>query len=627
MHTPKEEWWCNSMKLSPLARRRPGESGQTTALTLIILAVFLLGFLGFATDYAQIWAHRQMAQSAADAACQAGAADLFLNYSNSAGASSDYGLNFGWIGKDFNCSPSSADPACKYAAINGYSGSNVSVTFPTSVPGVPSLSGWGSITNPYIKVTVSDDSPLTFSRFFQSASSLRVKASAICGMSPVAVPIPLVVLHKSASGSLYLNGNPTVTIIGGPPRAIQIDSSSASAFGASGSKALLDVSQAGPTSTGADIGVFGNEPQSTVAGNLKLGAGKWITPAFPYGDPWALISAPLAPGTAGSVTIVGYRHNGCPDPGGCTEFSPGNYVGCTPNGSLPSGGKGCLIIPAKYNIAPNYNSWMKTTPYAVGKTIQPPAGVNPGRFIYQAIQSGTQTSGGTQPVWPQTTDQTVMDGLVNWQNVGNPTSPYNTAIFDPGLYYLGIEGVQLNSNSTVRPSTATGDGSYGTTFYFSAGGAEISVDANSGKSGSGLDVYTVAGNAFSQPLQCPSGLANPPQVPATVDGNILLGPCTGAYGGASSDGHQYRGFLFFGSRAFPGTPSWGGGGQFLLSGFMYFHHTGYSSVLSMSGGSGSGAYTLGNIVADKVTLGGNSQIKMILNPASSYQILRPTLLQ
>ena len=44
----------------------------------VFIALFLLAVLGLATDYTQVWAHRQMAQGAADAACQAGAADVFL---------------------------------------------------------------------------------------------------------------------------------------------------------------------------------------------------------------------------------------------------------------------------------------------------------------------------------------------------------------------------------------------------------------------------------------------------------------------------------------------------------------------------------------------------------------------
>jgi len=631
------------------ARQLPGESGQAAVLILLLLSVFLLGFLGFATDYSQVWAHRQSAQSAADAACQAGAADLFLDYQNASGTSNSYGLNFSWIGSAFSCSSADAgNPVCEYAATNGYSGSNVSVTFPTSVAGVPSLSGYGTIANPYIQVTVSDSVPLTFSRFILNMSTFTVKASATCGMSPVAVPIPLVVLNKTASGSFSLNGTPTVSIYGGPPRSIQVDSSSATAFSAGGSS-LVDLHLAGPSLSGADMGVFGNESQPS-ATNLILGTGKWVSPAFPYGDPWALIGSPSAPANAGAVTSVGYGVNGCPDPAGCVEFSAGNYAGCSSNGNISSGGKGCLVIPVKYTITfGNRTSANNATTFTQGTAIRPTAS-NGGNFVYVATATGK--SGATVPVWPQTRDLTVTDGAVIWKNVGNPTSKPNTAIFDPGVYYLDGNGIQLDSNSTVRPSTATGDGSLGTTFYFSLGGTDVAVTSNSGKysnctsvtnptssspSGSPSNcimAYTIdgtgnsaTGNVLSQTLRCPSGPVNPSEVPATVSGNILLGPCTGTYAAASSNGYQYRGFLFFQNRSYSGTANWGGGGQFLLAGFMYFHDPSYLSTLNLSGNSASGAYTLGNIVADEVSLGGTSGINMILNPASSYQILRPTLLQ
>jgi hypothetical protein len=256
MHTPREELWCHNMKRFHITRGKPGERGQSTALIIIVLSAFLLGFLGFASDYSQVWAHRQMAQSAADAACQAGAADLFLKYANSTGASGNYGLNFSWIGSPFSCSGAS-NPVCSYASSNGYSGSNVSVSFPSSVAGAPPLGGFGSIANPYIKVTVTDNLHLTLSRFLQNASSLPVSASATCGMSPVAVPIPLVILSKTASGALSLNGNPIISIFGGPPRSIQVDSSSATAFSAGGSS-ITDLHLAGPGNSGADVGVFGN---------------------------------------------------------------------------------------------------------------------------------------------------------------------------------------------------------------------------------------------------------------------------------------------------------------------------------------------------------------------------------
>ena len=132
-------------------------------------------------------------------------------------------------------------------------------------------------------------------------------------------------------------------------------------------------------------------------------------------------------------------------------------------------------------------------------------------------------------------------------------------------------------------------------------------------------------------LQCPGGDPNPSQVFAAIDGDILLGPCSGTYG--SADGTN-RGFLFFQAHSNFATPSWGGGGQFLLSGFMYFHSNSSgdscgtnTTCLNMDGGSGSGSFTLGNLIADQVKMTGNSSITMILNPNVTFQVLHPTLLE
>jgi hypothetical protein len=221
-----------------------------------------------------------------------------------------------------------------------------------------------------------------------------------------------------------------------------------------------------------------------------------------------------------------------------------------------------------------------------------------------------------------------------------------TAIFDPGLYWVGAGGLNPDSNTTIRMSTVTGDGKNGVTFYFSTSDS-INVGSNTGKSpactaaspGSGtpngcIVSYSPAGSTLlgvtSRVLQCPSGPPNPSQVPSVMDGNILLGPCTGTYG--SSDG-KHRGFLFFQSRSKAANPSWGGGGQFLLSGFMYFHSgTGATcgtntTCLTMSGGSGAGAFTLGNIVADKISMQGNSSLNMILNPDLTFDVFRPQMLR
>src|SRR5690242_13262497 len=61
---------------------RPGrcdDRGQVGIFVVLALSIFLLGFVGFAVDMTNLWFHRQMAQTAADAACQAGIIDILTN--------------------------------------------------------------------------------------------------------------------------------------------------------------------------------------------------------------------------------------------------------------------------------------------------------------------------------------------------------------------------------------------------------------------------------------------------------------------------------------------------------------------------------------------------------------------
>jgi hypothetical protein len=211
------------------------------------------------------------------------------------------------------------------------------------------------------------------------------------------------------------------------------------------------------------------------------------------------------------------------------------------------------------------------------------------------------------------------------------------AIFDEGLYYV-TGGLALQSNSTVRPGTSTGgdgDGSGGTTFYF-VGTGSVSVDANSGQTYDAFQTNT---------LPCPGTTTVPGNLPATLQGNVLIAPCSGYYGDPLGTGDtigEQRNILFFQDRSATGvSANWGGGGQFLLAGTMYFHScnssgTGvscttttpyYTDSLTLKGNSASGTYLLGDIVADTLTLGGTSGINMDLNPTSAYSILKASLFQ
>src|SRR3954447_21431558 len=92
------------------------ERGQAFLVIVVFIAVFLLVVLGLAADYTQAWAHSQMAQGAADAACEAGAADLYLQQ---IGTPTGGGIgSFGWIGSPFDCSTNAGSPPCAYATLN-----------------------------------------------------------------------------------------------------------------------------------------------------------------------------------------------------------------------------------------------------------------------------------------------------------------------------------------------------------------------------------------------------------------------------------------------------------------------------------------------------------------------------
>ncbi|PSH05230.1 MAG: hypothetical protein CXZ00_03520 [Acidobacteria bacterium] len=53
----------------------------------------------------------------------------------------------------------------------------------------------------------------------------------------------------------------------------------------------------------------------------------------------------------------------------------------------------------------------------------------------------------------------------------------------------------------------------------------------------------------------------------------------------------------------------------------------YNTSFDLSGNAGSGTYLLGEIIADKISLSGNPEIDMYLNPNATYNILKVSLLQ
>src|SRR5215813_3337750 len=131
-----------------LSRQNRSEAGQAVVFLLLGLGLFLLGAMAFAIDMGNIWFTRQSAQTAADAACMAGAMDLLLDATNGTTTQGNFtaGTNFDCLTTTPNTTTTNPAP-CYYAALNGYSsnigpnstaqGNNVSVLFnaPAS-PGV-----------------------------------------------------------------------------------------------------------------------------------------------------------------------------------------------------------------------------------------------------------------------------------------------------------------------------------------------------------------------------------------------------------------------------------------------------------------------------------------------------------
>src|SRR6266700_5987568 len=98
---------------------RPSDSGQVMLFVLLGLGLFLIGAMAFAVDMSNLWFHRQAAQTAADAACTAGAMDLLTDTTDSV-TTAPYPGGFK-PGTNFDCFTSTSYAPCKYAAFNGYS--------------------------------------------------------------------------------------------------------------------------------------------------------------------------------------------------------------------------------------------------------------------------------------------------------------------------------------------------------------------------------------------------------------------------------------------------------------------------------------------------------------------------
>ncbi len=303
-------------------RRMRDEEGQALILVAVAMSFFLIGAIGLGVDGSHLYAQRQMAQTAADAAALSAIQDIYQGTWNAAGT--------GFTISNFTCSTSDARTPCAYAATNGFgtdANDTVAISFPGSVAGVGGLaSGFPA---ELATAKVSRAVQTTLIRFL-GPSATTVSATATAAILSVVSPIPIIVNHPTLSAAFHGNGNVAVTICGGPQRSIQVNSNSATATATSGNANAVDLTHAGPpdpgdcsgiNDPGGQFGVKGDEPTSTFnisPSNAYIYEDDWIQ------DPLAWVTAPnpaTFPVNPAPTTTSG---NGCPS-ASCQLYSPGVY--------------------------------------------------------------------------------------------------------------------------------------------------------------------------------------------------------------------------------------------------------------------------------------------------------------
>ncbi len=198
-----------------------------------------------------------------------------------------------------------------------------------------------------------------------------------------------------------------------------------------------------------------------------------------------------------------------------------------------------------------------------------------------------------------------------------------TAIFLPGIYYMN-GSLSAGASATMRVAMPAGyKQTDGVMFYFLTG--SLSLSGCSGCTNSNLD------NVPSTRLTCDG--SSPPTalgMASNLSGNVLYGECTsgGTYWDAGGDTTDTagspgnRGLLIFQDHSDTTQPKFSGSGALTFSGALYFHSSSYSDVLSLSGGSSSGTFILGEIVADQIKLTGSGVIRLALNPSPSADVAK-----
>ncbi len=543
------------------------ESGQAILLLVLSMSIFLLGAIGLAIDGSHLYAQRQMAQAAADAAAQAGILSIFDGTNLT--ASAHY---FSTTTGQHTCATSAPTP-CYYAeTLNGFSNASDTVTYePNPAVTVPSLS---SDPVNLLRVTVQRTVDTTLIRFLGPSTS-TISATGTAAIVTALAPIPILVLHPTLDGSFSKNGTNDIAICGGPARSIQVNSSSSTSVSIAGNSGTVNLSHAGPldsgactTGTGADFGNHGGP--TTYPGTILLGSLPGVyRQSSPITDPLITMSTPPTPttvrtddtnATTGYVTYTGAAAvtHGCPSglSVDCRVYSPGKY-----DAGINLGGSNAayaLFRPGIYYI--NHNGFQMGS-NSIARMAVSPDDSDP-----------TPTSDPAHTTWTK--------GILIYNS---PASPIQS---NKDIISVGANSGQINNiiypNSAQCGTDASGNALGGNCFVGANGGTLTTSMCSS----SATLTSSYYGVLFFQNRGITTSLTH------TLSGG----------GGLSIKGTVY---LAHTSTALDGS---------------------YQS-LSLQGTSGSSTLVQGEIITDTLSLGGTSGITMNLNSLSCYSVREVALVR
>jgi Flp pilus assembly protein TadG len=407
------------------------------------MSLFLFAALGLAIDGGQMFAQRQMAQAAADAAAQAGIMSI-LRGTNITSAN-PFGTGATPIASSA-CTTTDARTPCVYARYNGFGGTaadTVTLSFPTAVAGV-TLS---SATVPAFSVTVQRTLNTGLMRFVGVATS-SVTAKATAALVGTVSPDSIIVLNPTAQNSLLINNGAAVTLTGG---AIAVNSNNGDAL-----------SVAGATVTAAAISVVGGD----LINNGGSATPTPVTGAATVADPLASLAA-LTPGAclqptnysppSNTVIPSGTYCGGITVSNGVTNvtFGSGNFIinggGLTFGGGITTSGSNLMF----YLTGTNATYASVTIANGVNVTFSAPtSGTYQGILFYQNRSiTYTATNGATF--------------------AGGATMNLSGTLYFPTTAVSFSNGVAAESNSTAIVANQLSF----------AGGANIKYDPTGQKTG------------------------------------------------------------------------------------------------------------------------------------------------